>query len=202
MSVTVSEARTRVRLRLEDGGASTVWSDEEIDAGLRQALDTYSHWFPDERSIEVQVQQGERSIDLPDDALRIQRVIDPRGSVIPPRGMPLRGTSAEEQGWEVWSDRIAFSCPLPAGDYEVWYTAPREFPSEDGEPLPVPANDVSLLVTGAVVWCLEQRSVAEWKRGPLPARYETVLRRAREEHDAAWRTKGRQVRTGRVVGTG
>jgi hypothetical protein len=202
MSLSLSNARLRVRLRLEDTGASTSWSDEEIDAGLTQALDEYSHRFPAERSTVVSVQQDDTSIDLPEGAWQVKRIVDPRGQVIPPQSVRVRGRPGEEQAWEVWGDRIEFNRALFAGEYEIRFTASREFPENESDPLPVPDADVSLLVAGAVAWCLEQRSVAEWKRGVLPARYETVLRRARDEYHQAWQGRMRQVRTGTVFGTG
>lgn len=202
MTSTLNDARTRVRLRLEDTGTNTAWSDEEIDAGLTQALDEYSHRFPAERRAEVPVQQGDSSIDVPEGAWKVQRVTDPSGQVIPPQSISVRKRAGEEQAWEVWGERIEFNRALAGGEYTIRFTATRAFPGDSGDPLPVPDGDVSLLVTGAVAWCLEQRSVAEWKRGALPARYETVLRRARDEYREAWQSRLRQMRVGRVVGTG
>jgi hypothetical protein len=198
----LSETRGRVRLRLEDTGTTTSWSDEEIDAGLHQALDTYGHRFPAEQRSEFPVSSGDSSIELPDGIRKVVRVVDPRGAVVPPQSIPLRGKAGSEQAWEVWGNRLEFSRTLPDGEIQVWYLGPREFPGDETEPIPVPADDVSLLVLGAVTLCLEQRAVADWKRGSLPARYETVLRRAQDEYRAAWRSRERRVRVGRVVGTG
>ena len=202
MTVTLTDAREQVRLRLEDDGGNGAWTDAEIDTGLARALDEYGHRYPMEQRAEIVVDQGDTSVDLPTGARSVVRVIDPRGRIIPPNAIPLRGTAGSEQGWEVWGDRVEFTRALPEGTLELWYRGPRTFPDDSADPLPVPPDDVSLLVLGAVTWCLEQRSVAEWKRGALPARYETVLRRAREEYQAAWRARARQVRTGRMVGTG
>ena len=199
---TRADTRQRVRLALEDSGASTSWSDEEIDEGLVQALDEYSHRYPMELMAEIPVSEGQSSLDLPDGARSVRRVIDPNGNVVPPQTIPLRGTAGSEQSWEVWGDRVEFARRLPAGDVTLWYLGPRSFPESDGKSIPVPEEDISLLVLGAVMWCLEQRSVADWKRGSLPARYETVLRRAQEAYRSAWRSRERRVRTGRVVGTG
>lgn len=201
MTVTLADVRAMVRLRLEDTGAMTSWSDDAIDAGLSQALDEYSHRYPQERQDEIPVEQGDMSIDLPDGARQVVRVIDPSGYVIPPQSVPVRGTSGSEQAWEVWGNRIELNRRLPAGTVVIWYLGSRQFPAGDSVSMPVPSEDVSLLVIGAAVWCLEQRSVADWKRGALPARYEMVLRRARDEYRAAWRAKERRVRTGQVIGT-
>jgi hypothetical protein len=202
MSVTLNHARNQVRLRLEDSGASTAWSDEEIDAGLRQALDQYSHRFPAELQIASPVSPGESSIELPDEVREVVRVIDPRGAVVPPQSIPLRGTAGSEQAWEVWGNRLEFSRKLPEGEVQIWYLGPRTLPKDDNESIPVPDEDVSLLVLGAAAWCLEQRAIADWKRGALPARYETVLRRAQDEYRASWRSRQRRLRVGRVLGTG
>lgn len=199
---TLSETRQRVRLALEDTGASTSWTDEEIDEGLVRALDEYSHRSPVELKAEIPVSEGDSSLDLPNGARSVHRVIDPNGSVLPPQAIPLRGTAGSEQSWEVWGDRVEFARRLPAGDVTLWYLGARDFPESDEAPVPVPDEDVSLLILGAVMWCLEQRSVADWKRGVLPARYETVLRRAQEAYRSAWRSRERRVRTGRVLGTG
>ena len=201
MTITLANTRERVRLRLEDTGATTSWNDDEIDAGLRQALDEFSHRVPQEQTVTLEASEEDTSLKLPAGVRRVVRVVDPRGRVVPPQTIPLRGTAGSEQAWEVWGDRLEFSRRLPAGDVEVRYLGPRAFPESDGDPMPVPEEDLSLLVLGAAVWCLEQRSVAEWKRGALPARYEMVLRRAREEYQAAWRSRERQVRTGRLLGT-
>lgn len=202
MSVSLSDVRSQVRLRLEDTGASTSWSDEEIDAGLRQALDEYGHRYPLEQRTDTPVAEGDSSVDLPDGARKVVRVIDPHGRVVPPQPIPARATAGVEQAWEVWGDRVEFARNLPAGSVELWFLGQRSFPGNDEDPLPVPDDDVSLLALGSAAWCLEQRAVAEWKRGALPARYETVLRRAQDAYRAAWRTRQRQVRTGRIVGTG
>jgi hypothetical protein len=199
---TLNEARQRVRLALEDTGASSGWSDDEIDAGLSRALDEYSHRYPQEHKAAIPVTSGDSSLNLPEDARKVIRVFDPRGNVIPPQTIPLRGTAGSEQSWEVWGNRVEFTRRLPEGEVTLWYLGPREFPDSDESPVPVPEEDLSLLALGSVMWCLEQRAVADWKRGALPARYETVLRRAQESYRAAWRSRERRVRAGRVVGTG
>jgi hypothetical protein len=129
------------------------------------------------------------------------RVIDPRGATVPPQTIPLRGTAGSEQSWDVWGDRLEFARRLPAGTVEIRYLGPREFPEDESNSMPVPDGDATLVIVGAVRWCLEQRSIADWKRGSLPARYEMVLRRAQENERAAWRTRERQVRIGRMLGT-
>lgn len=201
MTLTLAEARNRVRLRLEDTGAATVWSDEEIDAGLGQALDEYSHRYPTELRAQIAAEQDDTSIELPEGARQVKRVIDPTGRVVSPQTIPVRGAAGTEQAWEVWGNRIEFNRRLSEGTVEIRYTGARQLPTDEQAEVPVPGEDVSLLASGAVAWCLEQRSVADWKRGSLPARYETVLRRAREEYRSAWRARERQIRTGRMTGT-
>jgi hypothetical protein len=200
--MTLADVREQVRLRLEDTGTTTSWSDEEIDASLRQALAHHSHRFPAEQRMGIPVSPGDSSIELPDELQKVVRVIDPRDMVVPPQTIPLRGVAGSEQAWEVWGNRLEFSRMLPEGTVQLWYLGARSFPEEDSGPVPVPDEDVSLLVLGSVAWCLEQRAVADWKRGALPARYETVLRRAQDDYRAAWRSRERRVRVGRVVGTG
>jgi hypothetical protein len=202
MATTLNDTRNQVRLRLEDTGATTSWTDAEIDAGLANSLDEYSHRYPAEQRSEFPVLDGDSSIELPDGVRKVVRVIDARGNIVPPQTIPLRGTAGSEQAWEVWGNRLEFSRTLTAGSVQIWFLGPRTFPQSDGEPLPVPDEDVSLLVLGAAAWCLEQRAVADWKRGALPARYETVLRRAQEEYRASWRSRTRTVQVGRVIGTG
>lgn len=198
---TLAETRDHVRLALEDLSSSPVWSDEEIDAGLRQSLEGYSHRVPQEQTAEIPVAQGDSSLTLPDGVRRVLRVTDPRGAVIPPQAIPLRGTAGSEQSWEVWGNRVEFARRLPGGEVEIRYLGPRLFPPDEQSSMPVLEDDLSLLVVGAVRWCLEQRAIADWKRGSLPARYEMVLRRAQENEQAAWRTRDRQVRTSRMFGT-
>jgi hypothetical protein len=198
---TLAETRDDVRLALEDMSSSPIWSDEEIDAGLRQSLERYSHRVPQVKTTNIPVAQGDSSLTLPDGVHRVLRVTDPRGSVIPPQTIPLRGTAGAEQSWEVWGNRVEFARRLPGDEVEIRYLGPRAFPTDDQSTVPVPEDDLSLLITGAVRWCLEQRAIADWKRGSLPARYEMVLRRAQENEQTAWRTRDRQVRTGRILGT-
>lgn len=198
---TLSEARDHVRLALEDLTSTPLWSDEEIDTGLRQSLECYSQRVPKELTVEIPVDEGDSSITLPTGTRRVLRVIDPRGGVIPPQTIPLRGTAGAEQSWEVWGDRVEFARRLPAGNVEIRYLGPRTFPPDDESAMPLLADDLSLLILGAVRWCLEQRAIADWKRGSLPARYEMVLRRAQENEQAAWRNRERRINTGRMLGT-
>jgi hypothetical protein len=199
---TLTDTRQRVRLSLEDTGANTSWSDGEIDAGLMRALDEYSHRHPQDCVGSIPVNAGDSSVTLPPEVRTVKRVIDPNGHTVPPQAVPLRGTAGQEQSWDVWGDRLEFARRLPAGAVTIWYHGPHHFPETDEGEFSVPGEDVSLLVLGAVMWCLEQRSIADWKRGSLPARYETVLRRAQDAYRSAWRSRERRIRAGRMVGTG
>lgn len=195
MTVTLGEARGRVRRRLEDTTGSPLWADALVDEGLRGALDDYSQWSPSQSSGTFVAAAGDLSASLPAGAIEVARIVDPNGFVIPRKvGDGVRSVSADELTWDIWGSSLLFTRGLLAGTYTVFYTTARGLPDVEGDSIGVPDQDVSLLVAGATVYCIEQRLTAEWKRGELPPRYGEALRAARADYAHAWDVRRRKVR--------
>ena len=104
--------------------------------------------------------------------------------------------------WEQFAGALRFTQPLVAGSYTVYYAATRTFPATGDEPFPVPPAAEALILTGALVWALEFRAREEWKRGPLPPRYESRLEAARRDYQALQRDLRRRLRTRTVEVSG
>lgn len=200
---TLSEMRTRVRVWLEDEAASPLWSDAEIDEGLKAELDEYSAWNPDHVRQTYAVAAGNTSISLGVEVLGVYRVVDPNGRIVPRRSAsPARYVADEEQSWELWGSTLSLARQVVAGDWTVWYEGYRAFPATDAGTFPVPAGDEALIVAGAVVWCLEHRAREEWKRGPLPPRYEQRLQAAKADYRDLMNQTRRRLRVATVEVTG
>ena len=193
---TLGEARSRLRLWLEDPTPGGLWDDDELDEALRQALETYAVSSPLEVTAALSAAAGDQTLSLPAGAGQVARVTDPHGWVIPRRAAPQRDTGAEELAWERWGDALAFSRPLLGGDYSVRYYGARLLPALDDDPLPIPDADVTLLLAGATLWAIEERMRQEWKRGPLPARYESRRDAACQDYRDLLGSFRRRIRTG------
>ena len=181
MSTTREGLRARLRAWLEDPAPGGLWTDDDLNEALQVALDGYSLLAPAELTATLTAAAGDTTLALPDGCVTVTRVTDRDGYVIPPRTAPARSGPGEELAWERWGDALTFSRPLPAGDYAVRYLGGRTLPG-DGVAIPIPDGDGSLLVAGAVVWAIEGRMREEWKRGPLPSRYEERRDAARQDY--------------------
>lgn len=203
MTTTLAEVRLETRRRLEDTSGSPLWGDADIDDGLRASLGEYSQWEREEARLVAVVEAGDRSIPLPGAIFRVTRVTGPAGRVIPRRaGEAVRSVSDEEVSWEPWAGELTFTQSLIAGDYEIRYLTARSMPSEASAAFPVRDEDIPLIVSGAVLRCLERRSLEDWKRGALPPRHDLVLRRAAMTYEREWDARRRVVRTSFVRGDG
>lgn len=200
---TLAEVRTRVRTWLEDSGASPLWSNDQIDEGLRVALDGYSQIAPDQKTATITAAAGDTTLPLPGPAMIVVRLRDPNGYILPARAAsPLRYDADEEQSWEGWDDELTLTRPATAGDYTVWYLATRTFPAADADAFPVPDVDLSLVLAGATYWAMQQRAGAEWKRGQIPARYQERLDAAKQDYNDLLAARRRRVRTTTVEVSG
>ena len=190
---TIETIRARVRTRLEEAEAA-VWSDDEIDEAVTATLEEYSHLFPCEDRVEVEVSSEGTSVDAPEDTFEVLRVVLQNGVVVPRRSSPLGQASDERLSWEWFAGAIHFSRPVGAQMLEVWrltaYTVEQ-----------VPDADSGLLVLGGVWRALQQRSVQDLKRGgPLGGMsYGDVIRAAEREYVRALDRRRRRVRS-RVMG--
>lgn len=197
-TTTLSDMRDRVRIRLEDTSPNPLFAIEEIDEALGHALADYTMTELEQKTDQLTVDQsGQTMLGLPDDLRQVVRLISPTGQIMPMRGAsPMRRTANEDLAWEQFSGAFHFSRPIPEGDYTLWYLAVRSMPTDGGDFFPVDHPDDVLIITGAASWCVERRSLEEWKRGPLPARYETVARRLKGEYAQLWHSKRKRMRTG------
>lgn len=199
---TRGEVRTRLRRRLEDTGASPLWSDAELDEALKAALEAYTARVPLEGRVTFAASGGQTEWTLPGDVVEVVRVVDPTGGVVPRRVLPVRETMGEELAWETFAGKLVFTRELADGTYTVWYYGERAWPASDGASFPVDEPDLPYVVAWAAVWALELRLTAEWKRSALPARAGTVLEEARRTLRAEERARFRRVRTRQVETTG
>ncbi len=203
MTTTLSSARTRLRTGLEDSSGSPLWADATLDEGLKRTLDEYSQWSPDEATSTFTATAGDLTASVPTGALRIKRIIDPNGWVIPEaHGAGLRYVGDLELSWTLFADTIRFARALIAGDYTIWYLTAHAWPANDSATFTIPDSDIPLLIAGATVYALEVRGRQEWKRGPLPARYSEAMREASAAYSAAWRERRRTVRSSTLGVTG
>lgn len=193
---TLAEMRARLRARLEDEGATPLWSDAALNEALRVALEEYAQWRPRETRQEAQVFEGDETIGGLTEAVAVVRVEDPAGRVVPPRAAaPARATADEEQAWELFDGTIVFTrTPLAPGIWRLWYLATRPFPVADAVTFPVEAGDAGLVLAIAALWALEQRATGGWKRGQRADLDEARLAAARREVERQW-TQRRRLRS-------
>jgi hypothetical protein len=195
MTTTLASARSRLRTALEDSSGSPLWADGTLDEGLKRSLDDYRQWSPAQATTTFTATAGDTTAAVPSGALKIERVTDPNGWVIPEQqGDPLRYVGDVELSWSLFAGDIQFTRPLIAGDYTVWYYTARAFPSADGNNFDIPDSDIPLLVAGGVVYALEVRLVQEGKRGSS-SETAMLLTAARRYYGDAWRERRRVVRS-------
>ena len=94
-----------------------------------------------------------------------------------------------------------FTQPVAAGDHTIWGEWARVFPT-DGEELPAPGGNVTLIVAGAACWRLDFRPMEEWKRGAIPRGYEQRVSAAKAEYRRQLDLRRLRVRTGRMAASG
>lgn len=200
---TLAEVRTRVRTWLEDSGASPLWSDEAIDEGLNDALIEFGYGEPAQKTTTITAAAGATLLTPPDDFQRCARLIDPNGAIVPQRAASAaRYVADEEQSWEDFAGNLRLARPATAGDYTLWYEALYAFPATDATAWPTPADSIPLIIAGACYWALQERAVQEWKRGPLPARYQERITSALEDYHRLQAARRRRVRTSTVEVSG
>jgi hypothetical protein len=183
---TLTEIRTRVRLRLEEASAA-VWSDAELDEVITATLEQYSERFPREATATPAI--NGTNVAIPNGARSVLRVALENGAIVPKRAAPVERTADERLAWETFAGVIWFTRPLPAQTLTVWYLTSHAV----GD---VPDADAGLLVLGAVWRALEQRGVQELKRsGPAAGgSFGSAVQRAREEFERAFDQRARRVR--------
>lgn len=200
---TRADVLARVRLRLEDTGVTPLWSDAEIEEGMRWMLDEYSAWWPEQDRVTVAVLADAREVTIPAGITRVLRVVDPNERVLPQRaGIPLGYDRDELASWEQWAGELVLTQAAEAGDYVLWVEQAYGWPALTTDVWPTPERDISLIVAGAAQWCMEFRATEEWKRGSMPSGYEHRMRAVRAEYRRQLDVRRRRVGGGRVAAGG
>jgi hypothetical protein len=162
------EARTEIRLRLEDTGGSPLWDDATLNALIDDALLAYGARFPAERSMTVAVGAGATNVAVSPVLVQEQivRVIDPDGFALP-RAVSGQAdmASAPGQAWRWWSGSLVLSAPGDGGTWQIDYRGQRTLPASDAAALDVNAGDEEIVVLLAAAAALRRRSIEDVKRG-------------------------------------
>lgn len=181
----LSDVRTRVRLRLEEASAAA-WTNDEVDECITAALEEYSAIVPLETTGTAAVSAGDVTCTRPAGAWSIERVVQADGVVLPRRGLPEGSVSGERQAWEEWGGLLRFAQALEAQTLTIWYTTARAITD-------VVAPDVGIIVAGAVWRCLQQRGVQGLRRRD-PAGGTRLIEEAQREYRQMLDRRRRRVR--------
>lgn len=199
---TLATARTLLRRRLEDASGTPLWSDALLGDALAAALNEYSQWSRQQGTTTFTASAGQLNVALPPTAREVVRVSDSAGRIYP-RATAGGGRARDiEVEWEIWGGTLYFTAGLAADTYTIRYTADWTAPAGDGDSFGIPEADMDLLYALAAVVALSERAVQEWKRGQLPARYQTALSEARATAERQWDARRRRIRATSVVGQG
>ncbi len=156
---TLADYRAALRLALRDG-AATVWSDAQLDEGLREALAQYSRSAPDPRSALLTLAAAGRELSLAGltDLVEVSEVWLPAETVCPPHRRAFRRLSPTtlliEDGGE----------PQAGDSLRLFYVARHSIDGLDGATATsVPATGRASLIMGAaaLAWQARARQLAE-----------------------------------------
>jgi hypothetical protein len=158
VATTLATLRDRVEATLQDATNAT-WSTDDIDEGIRQALQRYSLVNPRETITTLTLAADGREVDISSltGYLHIDRVwwpYDSTNPVYPPNW----------RDFEVWPGDILFikdpTEPTTGDKVRVWYTRPQLLNGLDSETsTTLPPEDDTLIVTGAAGIAAMLRSV-------------------------------------------
>jgi len=148
MATTLASLRDRVEATLQDSTNAT-WSTDDVDEGIRQALQEYSKVIPHRAIGTISLSADGREISLASltGLVNVERVwwdYDSTDPAHPPRW----------RDFEVWPGSILFindaDEPQNGDTVRVWYTLPHTLNGLDSETTTtLPPGDDTLLVTGA-----------------------------------------------------
>jgi hypothetical protein len=109
-----TQLRERLRQELGDTGAVHVWSDTLLDSLLIESVGWYSRLWPMQATGYRDVAAGQRTFEMPPDALGIASVECPPGRVLPQEAGAVAGgtgTAGVRQTWSVWGGLLYLGNP-------------------------------------------------------------------------------------------
>jgi hypothetical protein len=161
-ALTLSTMRDRVEVVLQDTG-NTTWDTDDIDEGIRQALEQFSRRRPQLKIDTVTISTAGREVDISSitDLVRVSRVwwpYDSSSPTYPPNWVHF----------ETWpGSKIYITEPsAPAVDdvVRIWYTAEHTINGLDSATATtIPLDDESFLIDGAAAFAarFRAREIAE-----------------------------------------
>lgn len=194
---TRSTLRTTLRGRLEDLGAGPLWDDALLNDAIATAIRHYGQSLPAHRTLSLTLAAGARSAVLPADVEddRIVVVIDATGERVPRhRAVAGGGTPPAAQAWRAWGGLLSLDLPAVAGAWRVEYRAARTPPADDAVALDVAAGDEEIVLDLAAAVALDQRVVADAKRGTANDALQARAEMARQAAERALARRRRVVR--------
>ena len=189
--------RTALRGRLEDLGAGPLWDDALLNEAIAAAIRRYGQEMPAHRATTLALTAGARSAVLPADVEddRIAAVTDPAGTRVPRHhAVPGDASAPGGQAWRVWGGLLSLDLPALAGSWRVEYRAARAIPADDAVAVDVAAGDEEIVLGLATAAALEQRVVAEAKRGTANAALRARADLSRQTAERALAQRRRVVR--------
>lgn len=208
---TRSQLRLSLRERIEDGGASPLWSDAALNAFLAGAVRAYGGHLPVEaRSATAPVAAGVSSLALPAgvDPARIVRVLRPDGAAVArlAGGGPLAaGETLAEQAWWPWGGVVYLARAAAGPEVGVWlidHVAGREVVADETSEQPIVAGDDGIVVALAAAAAVERRVVEDGKRGNARSGLAEVAAGFREEATKGLAARRRRARGGTLAPVG
>ena len=189
--------RTALRGRLEDLGAGPLWDDALLNEAIAAAIRHYGQRLPAHRTLSLTLAAGARDAVLPTDVEddRIVAVVDPSGGRVPRhRAVAGDDTPPAAQAWRAWGGLLALDLPSAAGAWRVEYRAARAIPADDAVGVDVVAGDEEIVLDLAAAVALDQRVVADAKRGTANGVLQARASMARQATERALAHRRRVVR--------
>lgn len=150
--------RDRVEARLQDSG-NLRWSTDDVDEGIRTALQQYSRRHPDHgiSTITLSAAGREISISTITDLIRVEKVWWDYDSSTP-------GYPPVWRQFEVWPGSLLYiddaEEPASGDNVRIWYSKRQTIEDLDSATATTfPAEDEDVMVTGGAYFCAHQRSM-------------------------------------------
>jgi hypothetical protein len=207
---TRAELRTSLRERLEDTGASPLWTDATLNEYLMQAMRLYG--------VAIPLQTTALTAAVPADAVlvvlplgvdpdEIVAVRNPSGATVErfddrlsgPTRLDGRGVA---QAWYAWGTTLRFqrkiTGPDEIGNWSIDYAGGRELVQSDVGAQPIVAGDEPVVVALAVATAFDRRAAEYGKRGDATASKEMreIAAAVREEAQGMISARRRRPRSG------
>lgn len=202
------QLRSSVRTRLEDGGGSPLWSDNDLNEFLAAAVARYGTMRPQQATATVSVLAGATTAALPAGVMawQIVAVRDGTGADVAPAsdrpGLGPAGMSSAAQGWRAWNNGLRLQRAVLAGEAGSWaidYRGGRVIVADDVSAQPIEAGDDGIVVCYACSAALRRRLVEDGKRGVASPPGLGLVGLALEQEAAALLIGQRRVRSGFVT---